>query len=71
MTGPARKVVRRKGVQAGEPCLEGTRLPTRSLWALFHRGFGVAKIAEFYGHPLVDVEAVEVALRYEMRRRKR
>lgn len=71
MSGPARKVVRRKAIQDGMPCLQGTRVPSEGIWRNFHQGMSVAEIARWYGHPFVDVTAVEVALRYEMRRRRK
>lgn len=71
MTAPARKVVKRNSVQFGLPCLQGTRVPSISIWRGFHQGMGVAEIVKFYKHPLIDVTAVEVALRYEMRRRRK
>lgn len=71
MSEAARCVVIRKGVMEGLPCLKGTRIPSVSIKTVFLRGLRVAQIADMYGHPLVDVEAVEAALRYEMRRRRK
>lgn len=59
----------RKGVCGGEPCVAGTRVPTRVIWATFLYGVSVQTMTHYW--PTVTAEQIENALRYEMRGRKR
>lgn len=49
-------------VQFGSPCIEGTRIPTSAVWAMFRAHDSEATIAEAYQLPL---EKVKLALEWE------
>ena len=54
----------RPDVQFGEPCIDGTRIPTETVAALASRGLGDEEIAEEYD---LGVRQVEEALLFERR----
>jgi uncharacterized protein (DUF433 family) len=60
----AKHVVLRPDVQFGEPCIEGTRIPTVTVAALAGRGLGEHEIAEELG---LGTEEVKEALAFQDR----
>ena len=42
-------------IQFGAPCIKGTRIPTRAVWAMVNAGDGVRQVTESYG--ITDEEA--------------
>lgn len=44
-------------VQFGAPCIEGTRIPTRSVWSMFLGGDKPEAIAKDYDAPLIKVQS--------------
>lgn len=61
---PASRLTIVPWVMAGEPCVEGTRVPTSTLYALHHqRGLSVDKISHLY--PAVPTEGVYQAIALE------
>jgi uncharacterized protein (DUF433 family) len=63
---PGRGISLRPTVQFGQPCLEGTRIPTGAIWSYVHAGDSPEFIARAYG---LRVDDVERAVRWEERRR--
>jgi uncharacterized protein (DUF433 family) len=61
---PADSVSLRPNVQFGQPCLDGTRIPTSAIWSYANAGDSLAFIAESYG---LDVAEVEQAVAWEER----
>ncbi len=55
-------VAMRPSIQFGMPCLDGTRIPTRSIWSMSKAGDSVELIVRAYG---VKREQVEAALEWE------
>jgi len=49
-------------IQYGEPCIEGTRIPTQVLWAFHQAGDRPDTLAEFYG---IHKSRVEDAINWE------
>ena len=45
---PHRNVALRPTIQWGEPCVDGTRIPTRILWGMMNRGATAAEVASDY-----------------------
>lgn len=51
-------------VQLGQPCLEGTRIATHTLWLMWRGGDSIARLARMYDQP---EERIEHALDWEDR----
>jgi uncharacterized protein (DUF433 family)/DNA-binding transcriptional MerR regulator len=66
---PTRRVRIIPWVMAGEPCVEGTRVPTSTLFAIHQqRGLAASKITQLY--PTLSVDEVVDAIELEGRLRK-
>lgn len=65
----AHGVERVRGRCGGRPVVEGTRLPTATLYGAFMHGWSLRNIARQY--PMATKAQVESALRFEMCRRCR
>lgn len=63
---PIERISLRPAVQFGQPCIEGTRIPTSSIWSYIRAGDSPRFIADAYG---VDAGDVDQAVRWEERRR--
>jgi len=53
---PALGVTLDPGIQFGDPCISGTRIPTSAVWSFVHAGDSLEFVAESYGLQVVDVE---------------
>lgn len=53
---PAEGISLRPTVQFGRPCIEGTRIPTGTIWSYVQGGDAPAFIAESFGIAVADVE---------------
>jgi uncharacterized protein (DUF433 family) len=54
---PSEGVVLNPRLQFGEPCIEGTRVPTETIWAFYQSGDTVDTLAEMYRLPRPKIEA--------------
>ena len=54
---PYEGVVLNPRLQFGEPCIEGTRVPTETIWAFYQSGDSVDMLAEMYSLPSPKIEA--------------
>ncbi len=63
---PCEGISLKPNIQFGQPCIDGTRIPTSALWGYYNAGDRVDFIAESYG---IEVAEVERALRWERRLR--
>jgi uncharacterized protein (DUF433 family) len=54
---PRRHIALDPAIQAGAPCVENTRVPTRVLWELRQVGEDVYDLADDYELPVEDVRA--------------
>lgn len=52
------------GIQVGQPCIDGTRIPTRPLMGMVQAGDSIEFIADSYR---IDVEKVKHAIEWEQR----
>lgn len=51
------------GVIGGEPCIGGTRIPSRTVWSFHEAGYGTRAILREY--PTLQPEGVEAAITFE------
>lgn len=56
-------------IQAGEPCIEGTRLPAICIWVFHRDGYKPKQIRRQY--PFVTLRQIGAAIRYHTSRRSR
>ncbi len=63
---PVERISLKPAVQSGQPCIEGTRIPTSIIWSYVRAGDPPRFIADAYG---VDIGDVERAVDWEARRR--
>ena len=61
---PHDRVLFDPGIQLGEPCLKGTRIPTESLWAFHQAGESLESLTHAYG---ISLCAVKSAIGWEER----
>jgi uncharacterized protein (DUF433 family) len=61
---PAQQVTLDPEIQAGAPCVSGTRIPTETVWGRIEQGEPASEVAEDYGLP---ISAVRAARRFEQR----
>ena len=54
---PSEGVILDPKVQFGEPCIQGTRIPTETIWAFNKAGDGVDALTYMYGLPLYKIDA--------------
>jgi len=59
---PCNNVLFDPQIQYGEPCIEGTRVPTQVIWSFHKAGDSVETISYFYG---IQANRIEDALRWE------
>ena len=57
-------VLLKPSIQFGEPCILGTRIPTRALWAMFRSGDSIWFLSDSYS---VDEVKIRHALEWEQR----
>lgn len=65
---PRNRITLRPDTQFGQPCVEGTRIPTSALWGYIKGGDSIPYIARSFGLEAIDVK---VAFEWEERRRSR
>ena len=70
MTYRTREITRRRSVQGGEPCITGTRLPSRAVFTCFMSGLSIEALRRYFTVELTT-EQVEIAIRFEMRKSRR
>jgi uncharacterized protein (DUF433 family) len=63
---PVERISLKPAIQFGQPCIDGTRIPTSSIWSYIRAGDPPPFIADAYG---VDIADVEQAVRWEEWRR--
>lgn len=63
------KVTRTRGVMGSQPCIAGTRIPTRAIWDFHQAGYTVPQIIEQY--PDLSRADVSAALKFEKAHPKR
>lgn len=63
---PSEGVSLKPDIQFGQPCIDGTRIPTSAIWSYVNAGDPLEFIAESYG---VEVAKIERAARWERRLR--
>ena len=61
---PHDRVLFDPGIQLGEPCVKGTRIPTESLWAFQQAGESLKSLTHAYG---ISLRAVKSAIDWEER----
>ena len=61
---PSAGVLMDPGLQFGEPCIEGTRIPTETVWAFYQAGDSVDLLARMY-----DLAATQVTAAIEWEER--
>jgi len=61
---PYADVLLRPSIQFGEPCILGTRIPTRAIWAMVTGGDSIGFLSESYG---VDEVKIRHAAEWEQR----
>jgi uncharacterized protein (DUF433 family) len=61
---PQSRVLFDPQIQYGEPCIEGTRVPTQAIWAFHEAGDSVEKLAFLYG---LQRGQIEDAIEWERR----
>jgi uncharacterized protein (DUF433 family) len=49
-------------IQFGAPCIQGTRIPTETLWSMVEAGDAIPDVAKWYG---LDSEVVSIAVAWE------
>lgn len=54
---PSSGVILNPRVQFGEPCIQDTRIPTETIWALFQAGDSIETLKHMYGLPLPKIQA--------------
>ena len=59
---PAAGVLMDPGLQFGEPCIAGTRIPTETIWAFHQAGDSIDLLARMYDLP---VEQITAAIQWE------
>jgi uncharacterized protein (DUF433 family) len=61
---PSECVLIDPGLQFGEPCIAGTRVPTETIWALHQAGDSIGLISRMYDLPDSQIKA---AVQWEAR----
>lgn len=62
-------VSRDRAIQGGEPCLSGTRMPTRAVWEFHLTGRNLWEIRDEYPH--LTISQIHTAIVYENRWQRR